>query len=162
MRQELTDLGSQFDNILYQNQRMTQAGTEAARSGNDAESAGRSFETCFSVIHVMTQMRHLVLCQITHHEASRFWNIHNPDQVMLPRFLSHHILQRSPSLRNRRERWNRQPNKFSNQLRHMHRAKDRLTQAPGTVTICEREPNTSSCQVSIFSSCATWTELDET
>ena len=47
-RQRLTDLGGEFVNILYPNQHMIQAATEAARSAaNDGEDTESSFEFYF-------------------------------------------------------------------------------------------------------------------
>ena len=51
---------------------------------------------------------------------------------------------------------------FCKQLRHMHRAKERLEQATETVKFLKENPSRYPTGCGLFSSCITWSELDET
>ena len=51
---------------------------------------------------------------------------------------------------------------FCKQLRHRHRAKERLEQATETVKFLKESPSRYPSGCTPFSSCVTWSELDET
>ena len=56
----------------------------------------------------------------------------------------------------------RSASNFCKQLRHMHRAKERLEQAVETVKFLKENPLRYPSGCRPFSSCVTWSELDET
>ena len=157
-RMKFTDYSEEFDNIVLQNQQLIMAATEAAKSA--AHTVNQLSEILKAVLPSIIPRGEGVDPHPT--------PIGQPPPAPPP--------SAAPSLpREQREptRTDEVPEKLSKvmertaqnyckQLRHMHRAKERLEQAAETVKFLKENPTRYPSGCRPFSSCITWSELDET
>ena len=157
-RMKFSETSEDFDNIVLQNQQLIMAATEAAK-------------LAAYTVNQLSQILKAVLPAIVP-QAGRV----DPDPTQLADRLLHHRAHlglnrrnnenqydRTRFLKSYQRSWNdRSASNFCKQLRHMHRAKERLDLAAETVKFLKENPLRYRSGCRPFSSSVTWSELDET
>ena len=157
-RMKFSETSEDFDNIVLQNQQLIMAATEAAKSAA-------------YTVNQLSEILKAVLPAIVP-QAGRV----DPDPTPVDRpppapppstSRSQPEEQREPIGSNQISEklskiMERSASNFCKQLRHMHRAQERLEQAAETVKFLKENPLRYPSGCRPFSSCVTWSELDET
>ena len=157
-RLKFTENPEDFDNVVLQNQQLIMAATEAAKSAA-------------YTVNQLSEMLKTVLPSIVHRGERA-----DPDPTPVGRpppapppstTPSQSREQREPTLTDEvleklSKIMERTAQNYCKQLRHTHRAKERMEQATETVKFLKENPTRYPSGCRPLSSCISWSELDET
>ena len=156
-RMKFSEASEDFDNIVLQNQQLIMAATEAAKSA--AHTVNQLSEILKAVLPAIVPQAGRVDPDPT--------PVGRPPPAPPPSTSPFQPGDREPKRSDQMPEklskiMERSANNFCKQLRHMHRAKERLEQAMETVKFLKENPLRYPSGCRPFSSCVTWSELDET